>query len=111
MNIRAFGYYVLLAGIALLSASYHYYHSVNNDLFKASISHEREGMIYGSSSAQDRHSSLKITQNAAEQKSLIFGSIGGVIAFLGFGLIMTANPVSNSDDKKIMQQQSEATNE
>lgn len=95
MNIRVFASYVLIAGIVLLGASGYYYHSVNSAVFKAEQSYELGKLIDGRS--QGGYNRLENTQKEAEQKALIFGSVGGVIAFLGLGLLISVKPEPDSD--------------
>lgn len=95
MNTNLFGKYLIAAGIAGFAISGYFYNTVNNNDFESLESKARArravGIDYGDSIA------LKVQRDRAENRALVFGSVGGLLFFIGYGLCASSNVRSRSN--------------
>lgn len=95
MNFKTFGTYLLLGGIILLGPACYFLYTVHNDVFQSNLRGAEE--IGRMSRAVGRSSGLSDDEvyfsnvvEVAENKSINFGVAGGLLIFIGFGMVISS---------------------
>lgn len=96
MNASLFGKFLLAPGVIGLAIAAYLYHSVNNEEFLTVYREARARSAYANN--YNYVAPYRIKQDETEKEALIFASIGGLIAFIGVGLIASSSaPKSESE--------------
>ncbi len=90
MNTKKFGGYLLTAGLVALGVVGYFWYSINSPAFKVLEDDARSRRAYGTDHGQTEM--VMQAKENANSKMLIFGSAGGLLVFLGFGMRASSKP-------------------
>lgn len=90
MDTKKFGGYLLTAGLVALVVAGYFWYSIHTPAFKALEDDARSRRAYGTDHGQTEMV-IQATENA-NSKMMIFGSVGGLLVFLGFGMRSSSKP-------------------
>lgn len=86
MDFKKLGNFLLLAGFIALGVAGYFLYSVNDDSHLKQRADAAGRKAWGSSSGFVDAARLDAKQEMAESKSLVFGSVGGLLILIGLGI-------------------------